>query len=165
MNIEKFESQSVSKSRFVIGAVLFVGGFLSPLLIPVVSLLDLSTQWKAVLTTGLVAGLPEIGMLAAVAVLGKPGFKQLKELVFSLLHKHTSASEVGPARYRLGLVMFCIPVVLGLLQPYAAHFVPVLGQQPMAVVLAVDLLFASSFLVLGAGFWQKIHQLFVHTQD
>ena len=114
--------QPVSKTKFIIGGALFVGGFLSPLLIPLVTSSDLPGNWKAILSTGLVAGLPEVGMLLAVAVLGKQGFAQLKEMFFSRFRKITEPSAVSLVRYRIGLFMFFIPLLLAWLQPYAVHF-------------------------------------------
>lgn len=154
----------MGKARFVIGGALFVGGFLSPLLIPLVTNSDLPANWKAILSTGLVAGLPEVGMLLAVAVLGKQGFAQLKEIFFSRFREITAPSSVSPTRYRIGLVMFFTPLLLGWLQPYIVHFYTPLDSDSMWPVILSDLVFAASFVVLGAGFWDKIQSLFVHDQ-
>jgi hypothetical protein len=162
LNMTEQQPSPVGKSRFIIGATLFVGGFLSPLLIPLVINSDLSGEWKTFLSTGLVAGLPEVGMVAAVAVLGKQGFAELKNKIYSLLKKHTEQSGVSQGRYRLGLVMFFIPLLFAWVGPYARHFFPGLGSVPISLDLILDLVFAASFLVLGAGFWEKIRNLFVH---
>ena len=154
--------QPVSKTKFIIGGALFIGGFLSPLLITLVTASDLPGNWKAILSTGLVAGLPEVGMLLAVAVLGKQGFAQLKEMFFSRFRKITEPSAVSLVRYRIGLFMFFIPLLHGWLQPYAAHFFSPLSGNSMFFAIVFDLIFASSFIVLGAEFWEKIHNLFVH---
>ena len=152
----------VSKTRFIIGGALFVGGFLSPLLLPLVTSSDLPGNWKAILSTGLVAGLPEVGMLLAVAVLGKQGFAQLKEILLSRFRKITEPSAVSSTRYRIGLFMFFIPLLFGWLGPYVEHFLGPLGSGSMILVIIPDLIFAFSFIVLGAGFWEKIRSLFVH---
>ena len=127
----------VSQTRLVTGGVLFIGGFLSPLLIPLVTQSDLPAKWKAVLSTGLVAGLPEIGMVLAVAVLGKQGFALLKGKLLAFLHKHTQPKAITAGRYRLGLVMFCIPLLAGWLLPYLARVAPVLSmdQAPLLPVI------------------------------
>ncbi len=157
--------KAVSKTRFVIGGILFGGGFLSPLLLPLVTSSDLPANWKAILSTGLVAGLPEVGMLLAVAVLGKQGFAQLKEMFFSRFRKITEPAAVGATRYRIGLFMFFIPLLSGWVHPYLVHFFPALTGDNMLPFILMDLVFASSFIVLGAGFWEKIHGLFVHNID
>jgi len=117
------------------------------------------------LSTGLVAGLPEVGMLLAVAILGKQGFAQLKEMVFSRFRKITEPAAVSAKRYRVGLFMFFVPLLLGWLQPYMAHFFPVLGSGKLLPYFLMDLVFASSFIVLGAGFWEKIQNLFIHHSE
>lgn len=158
------ETPAVGKTRFLIGGFLFIGGFLSPLLIPLVTQSDLPTKWKAFLSAGLVAGLPEIGMLLAAAVLGKQGFALLKGKLFALLRRHTEPAAVSAGRYRLGLVMFCLPLLVGWLEPYAARLLPFPGLQQglLAPVIVLDLVFASSFLVLGAEFWEKVRRLFIY---
>jgi hypothetical protein len=148
----------------VIGAALFVGGFLSPLLIPLVTRSDLPAGWKAFLSTGLVAGLPEVGMILAAGVLGKDGFAWLKRKLLAVLRKHTEPAAVSRTRYRIGLVLFCIPLLTAWLHPYLAHLLPALVPPKLLVLPAalMDLAFAISFLVLGAGFWEKVRRLFVY---
>ncbi len=154
--------EPVGKTRFIVGGLLLVGGFLSPLLIPLVTASDLPGNWKAILSTGLVAGLPEVGMLLAVAVLGKDGFAQLKELFFSRFRKITEPSSVSVTRYRIGLFMFFVPILLAWLNPYLTHFFPYLASNKLWPLVVTDLVFAASFIVLGAGFWEKVRCLFVH---
>lgn len=152
----------VSRTRFIFGGIIFVGGFLSPLLIPLVTNSNLPGNWKAILSTGLVAGLPEIGMLLAVAILGKQGFAQLKEMAFARFRKITEPAAVSLTRYRIGLFMLFTPLLLGWLQPYATHFFSSMASDSILPVIILDLIFATSFIVLGAEFWGKIQSLFVH---
>jgi hypothetical protein len=155
----------VGKTRLIIGGILFVGGFLSPLLIPLVAGSDLPGNWKVFLSTGLVAGLPEVGMVLAAAVLGKQGFALLKGKLFSLLRKHTAPAAVSARRYRFGLFMFLTPLVLGWLEPYATHFFPALASKSLLSALIPDLVFAASFIVLGAEFWEKVRGLLVYDES
>jgi hypothetical protein len=155
----------IGKTRLIIGGILFVGGFLSPLLIPLVTSSDLPGNWKVFLSTGLVAGLPEVGMVLAAAVLGKQGFAMLKGKLFALLRKHTAPGAVSARRYRIGLFMFLTPLALGWLGPYAVHFFPVLASKSLLPAFIPDLVFAASFIVLGAEFWEKIRSLFVYDKS
>lgn len=157
-------NETVSRTRLLTGGALFVGGFLSPLLIPLVTQSDLPAKWKAILSTGLVAGLPEVGMILAVAVLGKQGFELLKRKLFALLRKHTESAVVSAGRYRFGLVLFCLPLLVGWLSPYLVRFQPALSleQGPLSPLIFMDLMFVFSFLVLGEDFWEKIRLLFIH---
>lgn len=161
-NAPENSSGDIGKTRLAIGAILFVGGFLSPLLIPLVTQSDLPGNWKVFLSTGLVAGLPEVGMVLAAAVLGRQGFSLLKEKLFSLLHKHTAPEAVSAKRYHVGTFMFLMPLALGWLAPYAAYFLPVLASKTLLPAVILDLVFAASFFVLGAEFWEKVRNLFVY---
>ena len=164
-NSSESQSTDIGKTRLIIGGILFVGGFLSPLLIPLVTQSDLPGNWKVFLSTGLVAGLPEIGMVLAAAVLGKQGFALFKEKLFSLLRRHTAPAAVSAKRYRIGLFMFLAPLAFGWLSPYVTYFFPALASESLASYLLPDLLFASSFLVLGAGFWEKVRSLFTYDEN
>jgi hypothetical protein len=161
-SLEQPGAQPVNKARFVIGGMLFAAGFLSPLLLPLVTGSDMPGKWKAILSTGLVAGLPEVGMILAVAVLGKQGFAELKRLFFSKFREYTEPAAVSMTRYRIGLFMFFTPLLVGWLQPYISHFLPAFESDQILPFILGDLVFASSFIVLGAGFWDKIRSLFVH---
>jgi len=164
-NLSEIPNVEIGNTRLIIGGILFVGGFLSPLLIPLVTQSDLPGNWKVFLSTGLVAGLPEVGMVLAAAVLGKQGFVLLKEKLFSLLRKHTATAAVSARRYHVGLFMFLTPLALGWLAPYVAHFFPFLASETLAPSVLLDLLFASSFLVLGAEFWEKVRSLFMYGES
>ena len=100
------------KGKLVTAGIIFVGGFLSPLLIPIVTSSDLSTGWKAALSGLLALGIPELFMMIAVAVAGKEGFNYIKSKVFGFLKKHAPADTVSKTRYRIGLVLFFIPIIV-----------------------------------------------------
>ena len=76
-NLIKIESLP-PKGRLVTAGIIFISGFLSPLLIPVVTSSDLSIGWKTTLAGLLALGIPELFMIIAAAVAGKEGFNYLK---------------------------------------------------------------------------------------
>ena len=94
---------SPPRSRFILGGAIFISGFLSPLLIPLVTDSDLSAEWKVLVSGILVLGLPEVFMLIAVAILGKQGFDYLKTHLWKFIRP---ADKVSVARYRTGLILF-----------------------------------------------------------
>ena len=151
-----------SKKRFAFGVLLFVCGRLTFLLIPLVRGSALTSDWKNVLSVLCVFGLPDLFTILSVAVLGKEGFAHLKQLLFSRLKRFAPAARVGKVRYRIGLVMFFVPIVFGWAYPYLNEIVS--GFQEYRIVLSVcgDLLFVTSFFVLGGDFWDKIRGLFMH---
>src|SRR4051794_37535607 len=70
--------------RFGIGVGLIICGYVGLLLIPVVTNSDLSLGIKTPLA-GLLAITPILTKIAAVAVMGKPGFNFVKQCVSKLL--------------------------------------------------------------------------------
>ena len=148
--------------RFRFGIIFFVSGLICPIFIPLVTATDLPGKWKAVISGLLALGIPELLWMAAVAVLGKAGFNYLKGRLFSLFKKVAPPDVVSRTRYRIGLVMFLLPILFGWLVPYAPHLVPGYGVHRFAVNLVGDLLLISSLFVLGGDFWDKIRSLFIH---
>ena len=151
-----------SKTRFRLGAAIFIIGFCSPLLIPFVTATDIPLKWKATLSGALALGIPELFSIIAIAVMGKQGFQQLKSIFFGFMKKHGPAEKVSITRYRIGLIMFVLPLAIGWLAPYGPD--QILGYEPQGLTLNVvfDLMFFSSFFVLGGEFWDKLQALFVY---
>ena len=96
--------------RLRLGVIVFVIGFLSPLLIPLVTASELLTKWKAVISGCLAVGIPELFSIAAIAIMGKSGFNYIKERFFGFLKKYGPADKVSRTRYRIGLFMFLLPI-------------------------------------------------------
>jgi len=154
--------QDQMRWRLRLGVIVFVIGFLSPLLIPLVTASELPTKWKAVISGCLAVGIPELFSIAAIAIMGKSGFNYFKERFFSFLKKYGPADRVSRTRYRIGLVMFCLPIFFGWLAPYFPHIVPGYETHRFWVNLIGDMMFVSSLFVLGGDFWDKIRALFVY---
>ena len=160
-NLNKIESLQ-PKGRLVTTGIIFVAGFLSPLLIPIVTSSDLSIGWKTTLAGLLALGIPELFMIIAAAVAGKEGFKYIKSKIFSFLKKHGPPDTVSKTRYKIGLILFVIPIIAGWLIPYFSHLVPSYEENRMPINIIGDLLFVTSLLVLGGDFWDKLRSLFVY---
>ena len=161
-NQSKISESPPPKGRLYWGGGIFVAGFLSPLLVPLVTASNLSTGWKATLSGLLLVGMPEIFMLIAAAILGKPGFNYLKGRLFALLKRHGPPDTVSRTRYRIGLVMFALPLLTGWLLPYISHLIPGYQENYLVVNVTGDLLFLGSIFVLGGDFWDKLRSLFIH---
>ena len=137
-------------------------GFLSPLLIPVVTASEWSPGVKTVVSGLLAFGIPELFILLAVAVMGKSGYEYIKVKIGSLMKPFAPPDQVSLTRYRIGLVLFCSPLLFGGLLPYAAHFFPSLETLPLWPYIVSDLVFVTSFFILGGDFWDKVSGLFDH---
>lgn len=160
------EGHQIPIGRLIVGGTIFVVGFFSPLCVPLVARTGLPVVWKSTLSGLLLIGIPEFFAVIAAAVLGREGFDYLKGRVKRALgrffHEHGPPERVSRARYRIGLVMFIIPIVLGWITPYAFHQLPGYERNPLLYGLAGDLLLIVSLFVLGGEFWDKLRSLFVH---
>ena len=65
-------------------------------------------------------------------------------------------------RYRVGLVMFRLPLILTKVMAYAPQWLQ--GHSPLrlSVNLAADFVFLSGLFVLGGDFWDKLRALSVY---
>lgn len=156
------QRQIVIPLRLKIGMIVFVIGFLSPLLIPFVKTLTISTAWKVAISGALAVGVPEIFTVVAVAIMGREGFEVMKARIFKVLKKYGPADTVSRTRYRIGLVMFVLPLLFGWLAPYIPTLSPGYDLQSLKVNLIGDAMFLSSFFILGGDFWDKLRSLFIH---
>ena len=143
--------------RFKIGIALFALMILAWLLIPIEAALGMSAGTIAATTAG-IAIANKVILLVAIAVMGKAGFAELKAKLF---HKLTPPAEVSPMRYRIGLVMFCLPFLQGLLETWASHIAPQLVANRLWVDILMDVMLIASLFVLGGNFWDKLRALFV----
>ena len=148
--------------RFRLGLIILVVGWLSPLLIPVITRTSLATEWKTIISGLLAVGIPEVFTVAAIAIMGKSGYNLIKERIFSFLKKHGPPDRVSLTRYRIGLVMFVLPVAFGWLGPYGIHLIPGYEAHRFVVSLIGDVMFVVSLFVLGGDFWDKVRALFVY---
>jgi hypothetical protein len=149
--------------RFRLGLTILIVGWLSPLLIPLVARTSLATEWKTIISGLLAVGIPEVFTVTAIAIMGKSGYNLIKERIFSFLKKHRPPDRVSLTRYRVGLVMFLLPLLFGWLVPYAPKAIPGYESHRFFVNIAGDLMLFISLFVLGGDFWDKIRALFIHS--
>ena len=150
------------KGKLFTAGIIFVCGFLSPLLIPVVTSSDLSIGWKTTLSGLLALGIPELFMLLAVAVAGKPGFNYIKSKIFGIFKKYGPQDTVSKTRYRIGLVLFLFPIFVGWLLPYLTHLIPSYEENRYLIGFVGDIVLITSLFVLGGDFWDKLRSLFIY---
>ena len=154
--------QPQAKWRFRLGLTILVVGWISPVLIPVIARTAIATEWKTIISGLLAVGIPEVFTVAAIAIMGKSGYNLIKERIFSFLKKHGPPDRVSLTRYRIGLVMFGLPIVFGWLGPYGAHQISGYETHRLVVSLMGDVMFVVSIFVLGGDFWDKVRALFVY---
>ena len=156
------DPQQISKGKLIIGVSILVIGFMSPLLIPLVTGSNWSVGVKTTASGLLAFGIPEVFMLIAIAIMGKQGYEYIKGKAFKYLKRFAPPDTVTLTRYRIGLIMFSLPLLLGWLQPYLGHYFTFLNQLPVWQYVVVDIIFFTSFFILGGDFWDKFSGLFKH---
>ena len=159
---QKIDMQKPPKNRLIWGGIVFVSGFLSPLLIPWVLTLELSTGVKSLISGLLALGIPELFMLIAVGILGKQGFQYLKKSILSWFRKYGPPDTVSKPRYNVGLVFFSLSILSGIVLPYIWELVPIIKDNLLYILISGDVLLIISLFVLGGDFWDKLRSLFVY---
>lgn len=156
------EAVAPPTARLWTGVSVFAFGWVLALtLVPFVTSSDLSTSAKATLTTLLVVVVPKVFLVACIAILGKPGFAYLKGGVWKFFRGIAPPPQVGIWRYRIGLVMFFLPLVFSI---FFQYFQPILegGAAARPVFERVgDVIQIVALFVLGGDFWDKLRSLFV----
>lgn len=159
------EASPVPAGRLILGGTIFVVGFFSPLCVPLVVHTGLPVAWQTTVSGLLLLGIPELFTVIAAAVLGKQGFdylmRRIKGAFGRFFWEHGPPETVGTTRYRIGLVMFTIPIVVAWITPYAFHHLPGYERYRLLYGLPGDVLLIASLFVLGGQFWDKLRSLFI----
>ena len=147
--------------RFKCGVALFILMILLILLIPLAAVSGLPATTVAAVT-GMIFVANKIILILTVAVMGKSGFQQLKQTVGGYMPSLTEGT-ISPTRHVVGLVMFCLPIITAMLEPYIDYLWPELRPNKWQFQVLGDLMLLASIFVLGGNFWGKIRALFVRT--
>ena len=151
--------------RLKLGVAIFALSVVVPVAgVPVVAAFGMSAAMTASVSGALLASGEGLGIVA-VAVMGKPGYFYIKSLLFGFLRQYGPPKQVSRLRYRIGLVMFLIPVLFGWFAGYGADMIPGYTEDPLPYAIGGDLLLLASLFVLGGNFWDKIRSLFVHGSE
>jgi hypothetical protein len=134
------------------------------LMVPLAAAADIPGSKIAVLT-GILFIANKVLLLLVIAIMGKSGFQELKRHLFGYMSAIAPKAEleIGPARHRIGLVMFCLPLISSFLEPYIDSVWPGLRPNLWQFQLLGDAMLIGSFFVLGGNFWDKVRALFIRT--
>jgi len=153
------------RGRLIAGVAILLFWFGAKVLGPIIIVnTDLSVEAKALASVVLFFGVAKICLIAIILVLGKPGFAYLKATIFKGFghaFSKVAPDKVGPVRYRIGLVMFTVPLLLAWVVPHLEDVSPRLAEQDRPLDWVMELIFMASFFVLGGDFWAKCRALFV----
>jgi hypothetical protein len=153
------------KSRLMLGAAILALAILVKITGPLLIInSDLSAAWKTALSVGLFIVIPKLLIITIIFVLGKAGFAYLKAVCLRAIGRAFAplapARQVNPVRYRIGLVMFTLPLLEAWLVPYLeTEFPGWAASRP--IEWSWDVMLLASFFVLGGEFWDKLRALYV----
>mgnify|MGYP000896174155 CR=1 FL=1 len=148
--------------RFYTGITLLVLSMTCPLFGIVVAQFEISLATKASIIGLLSLGIPEILILMAAAVLGRENYEVIKAGCLKYLKRLAPSAKVGKLRYKIGLVMFILPLIPTYVQAYVPKWLPDTSTERLYINLAADGMFIASLFVLGGDFWEKLRALFVY---
>ncbi len=150
------------KLRFYLGLACFGLSLVLPLFGILVAWLPLSLAAKAAIIGLLTVGGPEVLGLLAVICLGKENLIFIKDKLFAWLKHLRPPSPVSRTRYRVGLIMFLLPLIPTYIMAYLPQWLPDQSAPRLYVNLAADVIFLASLFVLGGDFWDKLRALFLY---
>lgn len=145
--------------RFGIGVAMIVLGYVGLAFIPMVTKSALSLPVKSTLS-GVLAVMPLLSKFAAVAVMGKPGFNYLKELVTGYMKPKQT---VSPGRYRFGIILLIVSFCFDQIVNYLPGLLIDWSANKIAWSLVADGAFLVSLFILGGDFWDKLRALFSYS--
>lgn len=150
--------------RFKLGIAIICLMPISWLMVPLAAAADVPGSKIAALT-GILFISNKVLLILVIAIMGKSGFQRLKRSLFGYVSTLAPAAEleVGPVRHRIGLVMFCLPLISSFLEPYVDSIWPGLRPNLWQVQMLGDAMLIGSFFVLGGNFWEKVRALFIRT--
>lgn len=131
-------------------------------MVPIAASLGLAGSKVAALTGALFIS-NKILLILVIAVMGKAGFQRVKRSLFGYVSGLAPSAdvEVGPVRHAIGIVMFCLPLISSVLEPYVDTLWPGLRPNVWQIQLLGDAMLIGSFFVLGGSFWDKVRALFM----
>ena len=159
--VTKAEQTPRAGWRTRVGLALFLVSLGWPVLIPVLLLLGFSAKVTAAFS-GTMVVLAELLLIAGAAIAGKEGFAFIKAGVFGFLKRYGPPQRVSRRRYRVGLVLFVLPIVFGGVAPYLGHHLPGFETREWVYAFAFDVMLLISLFVLGGHFWDKLRALFYY---
>ena len=159
---QQSNSAETANKKLILGSIILIIGFLAPLLIPLVTSSSLPLIWKSTISGFLALGIPELFMLIAIAIMGKEGYDKIKASVLRFLKKHGPPQEVSKTRYRIGILMFTMILIIGFALPYLLSHIDWLKNHLLTITLGSDLILLISIWILGGDFWDKLSSLFIY---
>ena len=147
--------------RILTGLSILTVGFLSPLATPAIWELPISDALKTVISGALIFGIPEVLMIAGIAVMGKEAWDWIKLKLWSGLN-FVSPQRVSKSRYYFGVILFSLCLIEGAVELNSTYIQSWVGSNTSIFQWSMNILFALSFFIAGGEFWDKIRAIFIY---
>lgn len=147
--------------RIKTGFTIFIAGIVWPVVLPIMPLLGLSTEFIAAFT-GVMLVAAEVMMVIAAAIAGKDGFVYIKHRISGFIKAYGPPQVVSAVRYKIGLVVIALPLLYAFLSPYIGKYIPGMADYRMVYAVAGDILILIGLFLVGGDFWDKLRALFMH---
>lgn len=105
---------------------------------------------------GRILFMAELLILVPVIVAGQAVFERLRGWIAT-----SAPAPIGRTQHRVGLLMFALPILFGLVEPYIGDSIPGYAENRVPVNLAIDFVLLVGLFVLGGEFWNKLRALYV----
>jgi hypothetical protein len=154
------ESPTGSNWRFVAGVSALILAALFPLSAFLVPLFGLSPGEAALLSGFLLAGAPEILIIASVALMGKENFDRIMQWAKHFFIGRFFEKPASKLRYCIGLTIAILSLFPIYLVGYASSLMPT-GDARIFLLAGADLAFLLSVFLMGREFWGKFRSIFI----
>jgi hypothetical protein len=152
----------MGRGRLYLGLIAFGLAWLLPLSSFFILSTNLPQVFKVTFVGMVSIGGPEVLGILAIALLGKENFDLFKNKIVEALKMAAPKGSVSRLRYKVGLVMFILPVIPTYIMGYVPEWLPDSSPWRLYVSVAADVCFLSSLFVLGGDFWDKLSALFIY---
>ncbi|SEG52564.1 hypothetical protein [Vibrio hangzhouensis] len=147
--------------RFILGISAFAMALMSPLLIPVITTLDICGSKKALLSGAMIFGVPEVATIAAIFLLGRERLQRFKIWLLETLFKLKPSRRSTRRLYYtgLGLMMLVGPIMNVILFYLPGYFPEWIGYRQW-LGISCDVIFVVALFIAGEQLWGKIEAIF-----
>jgi len=142
-----------------LGLLLLILALVSPLMVPLVLASDLAADPRHALAGLLLFGVPMALIVVVIGLIGEPAYGFIQSRVSG---PDAGAAPVGVGRYRIGIALLLLGVLASWLEPLVSPHYPAIAARRVGIGTLADGVVLASLFVLGGGFWDKVHALFLH---
>ncbi len=161
---ENVNKSTTNQVKMVVGLIVFIFGFLCPLLIPFVLNTEWNTTVKSILSGVLGIGGPEVLMILAGVIMGKENLDRVKNKIKQFFSPLAPPLYVSKLRFGIGITLFSISLLETLVHLHWDGIVLFYADFHIQYLVFWNILFLVSLYVLGGNFFNRLVGLFKYQQ-